>query len=276
MKTQVVGIYREAEFSPGKVNADRLIMDAVLAHLRDSGAETTALDAGAFVNSRLPSETDVILAMCQGSAALAALAVAEKSGAIVINSALAIRNCYRDLLGPGLIHAHVPTPEGAVVSTSEPIDLSPLRILDLHAPVYVKRGDLHALGEGDVQRVVGIGNIERTLHNFGDRGIKVAYVQQEVPGTVVKFYGVGNSEYFAAVPGDGGVAPPDALQFELARAASSAAAALGLEVWGGDAIVSESGFAIVDFNDWPSFERVRDIAATAISRRVVHRLEGAH
>jgi len=275
MKTQVVGIYRETEFSPGKVNADRLIMDAVLAHLRDNGAETVALDAATFIETQVPSATDVVLAMCQGSAALAALAAAEQSGAIAINSALAIRNCYRDLLGPGLVKAHVPTPDGAVVSTSKPLDLTPLRMLDLHAPTYVKRGDLHALGEADVQRVAGAANLEKTLRSFGARGIKVAYVQQEVPGAVMKFYGVGNAEYFAALPADGGAAPSEELQLELARAACSAASALGLDVWGGDAIVNERGFAIVDFNDWPSFERVRDAAAAAIGRRVLHRLESS-
>ena len=91
----------------------------------------------------------------------------------------------------------------------------------------------------------------------------------------MKFYGVGNSDYFAIIPADGEVAPGDSLRLELSRAASAAATALGLDVWGGHAIVNESGFAIVDFNDWPSLERVRDLAAAAIGRRVLHRLERA-
>jgi len=45
------------------------------------------------------------------------------------------------------------------------------------------------------------------------------------------------------------------------------AEALGLEVWGGDALFDGNEFAIVDFNDWPSFSRVRDEAARAIARR---------
>ena len=35
MNLRILGVYREVEFSPGKVGADRAIMDAVLAHLRD-------------------------------------------------------------------------------------------------------------------------------------------------------------------------------------------------------------------------------------------------
>ena len=53
----------------------------------------------------------------------------------------------------------------------------------------------------------------------------------------------------------------------LQRAAAVAAEALGLEVWGGDALFDGDDFAIVDFNDWPSFGRVREEAARAIARR---------
>jgi len=41
MKIQVMGVYRETEYSPGKVEADAAILDAVIDQLRNSGAETT-------------------------------------------------------------------------------------------------------------------------------------------------------------------------------------------------------------------------------------------
>ena len=62
------------------------------------------------------------------------------------------------------------------------------------------------------------------------------------------------------------------MRTRLHGAAQSAAAALGLEVWGGDAIVDGEQFKIVDFNDWPSFERVRASAAAAIARRALELL----
>ena len=80
-----------------------------------------------------------------------------------------------------MINAHVPTPDGAIVATAEPLDLASLRILDLHATVYVNRSDLHALGKGDVQRVVGAVDLEKTLRGFGARGIKIAYVRTGSP-----------------------------------------------------------------------------------------------
>jgi len=269
MNLRVRGIYREAEFSPGKVAADRAIMDAVLDHLLAAGAETETIAAETFAARPLAGKADLILAMCQGSAALAALATAGEAGAIVVNSALAIRNCYRDLLGPGLINARVPTPGGGVVPTAEPFDWRPLVTLDLAGAMYVKRGDLHALGAEDVQRVAGTAELEASLRSFGRRGIRIAYVQQEVVGGVIKFYGVGDGDYFSIVNETGESIPNDGVRRELARAAGAAARALGLEVWGGDAIVGPGAFSIVDLNDWPSFERVREEAALAIARRLL-------
>lgn len=265
MNIRVMGVYRESEFSPGKIDADAAIIDAVLAHLGAAGAKTAAVNAARFVSGPLP-EVELVLAMCQGRPALSRLAAAEQAGAVAINSALAIRNCYRDLLGNGLLRAGVPTPDGGLVRTSEPLDLKPLRGLDLSSPVYVKRGDVHALGPNDVRRVEGLEQLEAMLLRFARRGVAAAYVQQEVVGEVVKFYGVGGGEYFSAVAPDGDPMG-EGVKLALAHAASQAATVLGLEVWGGDAVVNGDSFSIIDFNDWPSFARVRDEAARAIARR---------
>jgi hypothetical protein len=45
-----------------------------------------------------------------------------------------------------------------------------------------------------------------------------------------------------------------------------AAAALGLDVYGGDAIVSAAGaISIIDLNAWPSFALYRPVAASRIA-----------
>jgi hypothetical protein len=52
----------------------------------------------------------------------------------------------------------------------------------------------------------------------------------------------------------------------LRRAAFGAAAALGLEIFGGDAIIQPDGApVIIDINAWPSYARYRDRAAQAIA-----------
>lgn len=264
MSYRAIGIYREPEFSPGKVEADAAILDASLAELAREGIATSAMTPTEFLD-REHIEADLVLAMCQSEAALRRLAEVERNGAVAINSALAIRNCYRDLLAPGLGRAGVPTPVGALVRTDQRLDRRVLGGIDLDQPLFVKRGDLHALGEDDVQRAFGRAEVEARLNNFARRGVRRAYLQQEFIGGVVKFYGVSGGSYFTALPADGEI--PEAAVRELSEAAQKASAALGLEAWGGDAVLNESGFAIIDFNDWPSFSRVRAPAARAIARR---------
>src|SRR6202158_6616992 len=106
MNYRALGIYREPEFSPGKVEADAAILDATLLKLKRKGLDVQAIDAVGFGNAA-PAQADfarpdLILPMCQGARALKRLAEAEQAGGVGVNSALSIRNCYRDLLPPGL------------------------------------------------------------------------------------------------------------------------------------------------------------------------------
>jgi hypothetical protein len=272
MSYRAVGVYRETEFSPGKVEDDAAILNSVLAELAREGVETEVMDANRFCEGELP-RADIVLAMCQGERPLKRLAEIEQGGAIAINSALAIRNCYRDLLAAGLARAGVPTPAGALIATSVPFDHSRLAAVDLAAGAFVKRGDLHALGADDVQHASDRAQVESILADFARRGIRNAFVQQQAHGRVVKFYGVSSGAYFAALP-EGDEISEGAIR-AMQQAASVASHALGLEAWGGDAILSGDRFAIIDFNDWPSYSRVRAPAARAIARRAMNLLARA-
>ena len=83
MKVRVIGVYRETEFSPGKVAADAAILDHALAHLRAQGAETDTMDAARFA-AQPPGDARLVLAMCQGASALSRLASIEEAGAIAV------------------------------------------------------------------------------------------------------------------------------------------------------------------------------------------------
>lgn len=267
MTMRALGIYRETDFSPGKVAADAAILDAVLAELRSNGFETSTTEP-ALLGAWSRPGVDLVLAMCQGEEALKRLGEIERAGAIAVNSALSIRNCYRDLLGAAMARGGVPIPSGALVETSPALEAGSLAALQAWLPLYVKRGDLHALSADDVKRVEGLEGLRAALLSFRRSGIGRAYLQQAVDGVAVKFYGVSGGEYFSASPEHGEL--PEAIEGKLARAASAAASALGLEAWGGDAILERNGdFKIVDFNDWPSYSRVREDAARAIARRAM-------
>jgi hypothetical protein len=110
-------------------------------------------------------------------------------------------------------------------------------------------------------------------------------LQEHVPGDLIKYYGVG--EVDPRVPRENGGSwfqwfyhrgqdlqgyPFD--EGELAAAASRAAAALGLEVFGGDAIARKDGRVfIIDLNAWPSFALYRDIASDRIASYLAARFQ---
>ena len=61
----------------------------------------------------------------------------------------------------------------------------------------------------------------------------------------------------------------------LGRSVRRAAAALGLEVYGGDAIVTAEGrIVLIDVNAWPSFALYRDEAAPVIASYLSLRFGG--
>ena len=62
----------------------------------------------------------------------------------------------------------------------------------------------------------------------------------------------------------------------LRRLGEQAAAAAGLEVFGGDVIVGPSGeLTLIDLNDWPSFAPCRDRASDAIAEYLMRRVDAA-
>ena len=95
----------------------------------------------------------------------------------------------------------------------------------------------------------------------------------------MKFYGVSATGFFRYYyPTDDGLSKFGQEQLngqahhypfsatDLQTKAEALAAAVGLQVYGGDAIVTADGsWYMIDFNDWPSFSRCREEAAEAIA-----------
>jgi GNAT superfamily N-acetyltransferase len=178
------------------------------------------------------------------------------------------------------------------VSTDDLAPKAPSGSRDL-AGLWIKRGDVHATEAADVVRAESTSGALAILADFRRRGVAQALLQEHVAGDLIKFYGVGAAGAFYGVNADGGPEggggwfewfyhrdqvlarhPFDAAVLEAA--ARNAAAALRLEVWGGDAIVGPDGAPVViDLNAWPSFALYRDRAADAIAERLAARFESA-
>ena len=258
--SSLVGVFREPQYSPGRVDDDAAILERTRAALAARGI-AMALGGIEILEHEQPG---AVLAMCQSTAALAAL---DRVGATVpvINSADAIRACHRHETVRRLAGTGVPFPATQLVSTSD--DCTTLAHL---APRWVKRGDVHAMTTDDVVFARTPDALVDALDDFAARGIERAALQAHVEGVVVKFYGVADGRFFRCYAP--GAEIPAALP-TLWDAASAGAAALGLDVFGGDLVVGGDGRpVIVDLNDWPSFARCRDEAAEAIAGYVVDRV----
>jgi glutathione synthase/RimK-type ligase-like ATP-grasp enzyme len=258
-----VGITREAVFSPGRVDDDAAILLAVAQELRANGH---AVEACAADDATWPviSETTVVFTMAQGDRALAQLRQLELRGVRVVNSTAGILNCQRHRTVPLLTQARVAFPSSQLLAT----DAALSHPASIEAPVWVKRGDVHATESDDVVRVESTAGLHEALRRFHSRGIAQAVVQRHVPGTVLKFYAVRGS-FFHCVPPDGGVVLPAAVLAQMDVLGQQAAHALGVEIYGGDCVYdANGGLTLIDLNDWPSYARCRFAAATAIAAYV--------
>jgi hypothetical protein len=168
---------------------------------------------------------------------------------------------------------HVPAPASQIVAS----DASTPRPT---AGVWIKRYDFHATQSCDVIYAASEDGWHEALDRFAKRGIPFIIAQEHVAGDLVKFYGVRSSAEVMAnwfewfYHRDKGMLGHSFEVSRLRQAAFAAAAALGLEIFGGDAIIQPDGEPkIVDINAWPSFARYRDRAAQAIADHLTERFQ---
>lgn len=265
-KLRLVGIQRAERFSPNSVDRDLAILDAVV-----SGFDGKIIpEDNISANKPLIYNADIVLSMARSNEALSILDEAEKGNALVINPASGVRFCQRSRICQLMSEHHIPQPP--TDNTDNPV-----------AGYWIKRGDMAAQSHDDVVFCKDKAELERVKESFLHRGIHDYIVQTHVAGDLVKFYGVEGTGFFATFyPADDGYtkfgdevlngqAHHYAYDRELLSATASRLSQLAhTPVYGGDAIVcSDGSFVIIDFNDWPSFSRCREEAATAIKRLVV-------
>ena len=276
MSSHCWGIFRERAHSPGRENDDTEILRLTGKHLEARGYQVDLKDPE-DVSGPTGGRPRAIFLMCEREEVLAQLAAWERDGIRIVNSPAAVLATYRERMIAQFDEAGVPFVKSRLVATPGRHPGAP------PLPVWVKRGDVHNTQEGDVVFAETETGVEDALGRFHARGIARAVLQPHVAGDLIKFYGVG--------PGggpDGGPAwfrwfyhkeqtlagyPLDPRQ--LARLARRAAGALGLEIYGGDAIATaDGGLVLLDLNAWPSFALYREEAAPAIAAYLGLRFDG--
>src|SRR4029077_4370303 len=266
------GIFRESAHSPGRVDDDAAIMHRVGEALATRGFTVKLLRAD-NIEPAFETPSAMIFAMCEQGEILDRLRRAGQAGAIIVNSPDAIRNTYRHRMVELFAQNHVLAPVSHVVATNAVK-------LPLATGVWIKRYDFHATQSDDVMYAASERGWREALARFAERGIPFVVVQEHVPGDLIKFYGVSRCD----------ADEPDSCWFEwfyhrdkgmmgypfeaarLRDVAVSAAAALGVEIFGGDAIVRpDCEPVIIDLNAWPSYAPYRDRAVQAIANYLTDR-----
>ena len=256
-----LGIAREPIFSPGKVDADRAILDAVAGVLARRGHRVRIVSAEEPLTP--PEHGTTVFTMSQGPRALATLREWERAGVRVVNAVSSILGCHRHRLRDQLARVGVPTPETLVLEGEAPPAWPAWLITD---GGWLKRGDVHATEPDDVVPVRGSAAAMEAMARMRARGIARVALQRHVEGRVCKFYGAANGFLATFSPGGTSLALAAEQLAALRALAMAAARAVGLEVYGGDCVFSPSaGVALIDLNDWPSYGPCRAAAADAIA-----------
>jgi hypothetical protein len=265
---RLLGLYRERQYSPGRHQSnDALLLDQIAHRLREREFSVDLMNLSEANGAR--SEADLVFSMCQGRCALESLANWERGGTRIINSPQAALNTHRDRLPALLFSAGLPFPQTNLVDTKSNPDLNGL---DLATGIWLKRGDVHASVTADVQWIDSRERLESGLSEFAQRDIGWAALQAHREGDEIKFYGVAGSVFFHWLYS--GTARK--YSFDTARLqelGNQAAAVAGLDIFGGDVIVSPEGeLTLIDLNDWPSFAPCRERASYAIAEHISKRV----
>ena len=266
------GIFRERAHSPGREYDDSEILTLTGKELEARGFQVTLKSPEEALSSPEPRPVGVFM-MCERIPILQRLHAVEGRGVPHVNSPRAVLNTYRDRMITQFQEANVPFVPSHFVSTVDGHGVGAL-------PVWVKRPDVHNTQDGDVVFGDTAERVGQALADLAARGIDRAVIQPHVAGDLVKFYGVGVGIGAAG-------APPWFRWFyhkdqrlheyafdaaTLARTVRQAATALGLEIYGGDAVITPTGaIVLLDLNAWPSFALYREEAAPRIADYLARR-----
>jgi len=270
MPVQCLGIYREKRFSPGAHAAgDAEILELTRAALERLGYQTMLIAPESLAT--LPPSAPVVFSMCQSLEALAVLQAWEQQGVLVLNTPAAVRACYRLALVTALSQTALPFPRSVIIPLDEtaPSGAHCPAVPESPAGWWVKRGDVHAMQSDDVLFVRHAADLPAQLTRLRQRGIGHAVVQEHLVGQEWKFYAVrGHGVLHAFAPHDAHCPPIDYARLDtLARQASEV---LGLDIYGGDCLLTSDGtLYLIDINDWPSFRGCRPVAASHIAQHIL-------
>lgn len=266
---QIAGVRREQLYSPNHVGNDAMIFMKTVEHLTELGADVKIYEEQDL--GKIEIKEPFIFSMAQGVEGTEILLQLEKQGKFIINSPQGSINSYRSNMVKILPEKGIPFPKSLIVSIDEK---DKIKFEDFNArKIWIKRGDVHAVHREDVTLVYSEDERKNIFREFEKRGITEVVLQEHLDGDVIKFYAIVGSPLFHWYYLNGvNHTPFD--KDKLVELAQNSAMALGLDVYGGDAVVAQDGsISIIDINDWPSFAPVRDEASEQIAKLIFQKVK---
>ena len=269
-----IGIFREVLHSPLRERDDYEIMRLTGECLTEEGLNVSLFEPGEFLaEENFFEKPALIFMMCEQESILKKIAKFEGEATCVINSTQSVLNTYRYRLIPLWKKDKVSQPQSELVPTT-------LEVKDFHAidyPLWMKRGDVHNTQKGDVVLVQNGQELSVALKGLLERGVPQAALQKHIEGDLVKFYGIGSApqltwfKWFYHKGQNLRETPFD--ENKLKSIVESAAKSIGVEVFGGDAVISNDGnIFLIDMNAWPSFALFREEASKKIAQHLASRI----
>ena len=264
----IAGIKRHSLYSPNHISNDALIFKKTVKKLNESDIMVNVYEEADLDTTEI--KESFIFSMAQGIEGTKKLSELEETGKTIINSPKGSINSYRYNMVEILPQKGIPFPKSYVVSIDEK---DKIKFGDFNTrKIWIKRGDVHAVHREDVTLVYSEDERENIFSEFEKRGIKQVVLQQHLDGDVIKFYSVTGSPLFHWYYLNGNNHTPFS-EKELNDLAVKSAKELGLDIYGGDAVISADGsISIIDMNDWPSFAPIREEAGNQIANLLSQKL----
>lgn len=268
---KVTTIARNRRHSPNMTGNDTAILERVKSELVSMGAEVTAIEE----NEEIESDTDVVCHMTRTTATLGMLQRAEEKGVIVLNPPRAVKACSRKEFTTIFDTAGIPQPEFSIIEDKRQLEKLPY-------PAWIKNATGWSCHKDDVTFAKNALQAKECFTKMQERGEKSCIHSRHIAGDLIKFYGIGTEFIHCYYPdidnGKFGLekinGAPKHHPFDsrlLEETISRAAKAIGTLIYGGDCIVDRNGKVyIIDFNDFPSFSAIRDVAAKEIATLIMN------
>ncbi|MBR4128375.1 MAG: hypothetical protein IKT92_02745 [Bacteroidaceae bacterium] len=265
MNKKILLVHRAHRFSPNCVERDAAVLSAIQQALEARDFHVQHIDEDAITDEFLQTAPPLIISMARSKDALVLLEKWEQQeGHTVLNSAKSVLVNTRAKQVERFFFSRLPIPSTEV--TYDP------KSTTLNFPLWVKMGG----GDAETASDVRYYSKNADLQNADFEEHQIYVLSEHVVGDLVKFYGVAGTPFFYVYYPTNfskfGLekynGTPQGYSFDriaLQQIATKAAALCGVTLYGGDCIVRPDGtFALIDFNDFPSFAPCANEAAKAL------------